>query len=56
MKAIKQQIHAAIAKHDHAALAEAIAEAQELGLKGDPDVKKGQQVLDYATCTECEFT
>ncbi len=51
---IKQQIKAAIASQDHARLAMALQDAKAIGMKGDQDVKKGQQVLDYARCSECE--
>ena len=51
-KAIKKQIRAAIANQDYTALDEAVQDALELDMKDDPDVLKGQQVLDYARCSE----
>ena len=51
-KAIKKQIRAAIANQDYTALDEAVQDALELDMKDDPDVIKGQQVLDYARCSE----
>ena len=51
-KAVKKQIKVAIANQDYTALADAINDALELDMKDDPDVKKGQQILDYARCSE----
>lgn len=51
-KAIKKKIRAAIASQDYTALDEAVQDALELDMKDDPDVIKGQQVLDYVRCSE----
>ena len=45
-----------IEKQDYPALETAVKDGNELGMQEDATVKKGQQVLDYVTCSERKTT
>ena len=53
---VRKRVNDGIEKQDFPALETAVKDGNELGMQEDATVKKGQQVLDYVTCSERKTT